>query len=77
MTQSAAYKAELPQAHYVQVGDRVNYDPDAWFVGAGGQFQTLFCTALQPALLSGQDPRTGLKAFTDSVNALLAKPNPV
>lgn len=77
VTQSAAYKAEVPQAHYAPVASYVNYDPPAWFVGAGGQFQTLFCSALQPSLLSGQDPRVGLKQFEDSVNQLLAKPNPV
>jgi multiple sugar transport system substrate-binding protein len=77
ITNSSAYKKLEPQAHYAAAADAIVYDPDAWFTGSGSNFQAEFGQAVQPALLSGADVASAIHSFTDTVNNLLSRPNPV
>lgn len=77
ITQSAEYAELLPQAHYANAADILNYDPQAWFTGSGSNFQGYFAEYIQGVLLSGEDAATGFEAFMDRVNTLMSMPNPV
>lgn len=77
ITQSAEYKALVPQAHYAEAADILNYDPPAWFSGSGSNFQAYFAEYIQGVLLSGDDPATGFEGFMGRVNTLLGMTNPV
>lgn len=77
VTEDPAYADLLPQAHYAEVADIINYDPPAWFTGSGSDFQSLFAENLQPVLLAGADPQAGIDRFRAALDELLSKPNPV
>ncbi len=74
---SPAYAELLPQAHYADAVENLNYDPQAWFTGSGSDFQTFFAESLQSVLLDKTDARAGFQAFVRRLNVLLSKPNPV
>lgn len=77
ITESAAYGDLLPQAHYAEAADVINYDPTAWFTGSGSNYQNYFAEYIQGVLLSGDDAAAGWRGFIDRTNTLLSKPNPV
>ncbi|WP_437584002.1 extracellular solute-binding protein [Paramicrobacterium sp. CJ85] len=72
-----AYDDLIPQAHYANAADLINYDPPAWFTGSGSDFQTYFLDAIQGVMLGGTTPKAGFSSFISRINSLLAKPNPV
>lgn len=74
---SVAYQELVPQAHYANAVEHLNYDPQAWFSGSGSDFQTFFAESLQSVLLDKTDARAGFQAFVRRLNVLLSKPNPV
>lgn len=76
VTQSAAYEKLIPQAHYADAANHINYDPEAWFTGSGSNFQGEFGAATQNVLLSGDDPVAAIQRFEDRVNVFLSQPNP-
>jgi len=77
IVQSPAYDDLLPQAHYADAAENLNYDPEAWFSGSGSDFQGYFAENIQNVLLGQTDPAVGLRGFVDRLNSILAKPNPV
>lgn len=76
IVESAEYKALIPQAHYAEAADIINYDPEAYFSGSGSDFQTYFVDNVQGVLLGTDTPEVGMQGFIDRINVLLAKPNP-
>ncbi|SEB44109.1 carbohydrate ABC transporter substrate-binding protein, CUT1 family [Paramicrobacterium humi] len=72
-----AYDELIPQAHYANAADLINYDPPAWFTGSGSDFQTYFLDAIQGVMLGSTTPEAGFTSFITRINTLLAKPNPV
>lgn len=76
VTDSAEYKKLLPQAHYAGAADIANYDPQAWFTGAGSDFQTAVGNALQGVLLGQTKPEAGWDQLMGVVNKKLSEPNP-
>jgi len=74
---SPEYAELVPQSHYADAADDLNYDPPAWFTGSGSDFQTYFLDAVQGVLVSGGDPARALRAFVDRVNVQLSRPAPV
>lgn len=74
---SPEYDDLVPQAHYADAAELVQYDPPAWFTGSGSNFQNMFLDEIQGVLLRRISPRQGFEAFIDRVNTLLAKPNPL
>ena len=77
ITESAEYEELLPQSHYANAADILNYDPEAWFSGSGSNFQEYFAEYVQGVLLSGNDAASGFEAFMGRVNTLIRQPNPV
>lgn len=77
ITESPEYAELLPQAHYANAAEIVNYNPPAWFTGSGGNFEGYFAEYVQNVLLQGDDPARGFEGFVGRVNTLLSKPNPV
>ena len=77
VTESPEYADLVPQAHYANAADILNYDPQAWFTGSGSNFQGYFAEYIQGVLLSGEDAAEGFEAFMGRVNTLLGMPNPV
>jgi multiple sugar transport system substrate-binding protein len=74
---SADYADLQPQAHYAGAAEIINYDPTAWFSGSGSDFQTYFAEYIQGVLLSGDDAGRGMDGFTNRLDTLLHKTNPV
>lgn len=77
IVEDPAYDDLVPQAHYADAADLINYDPPAWFTGSGSDFQTYFLDSIQSVMLGGTTPQTGFSSFIDRIDTLLAKPNPV
>lgn len=77
ITQSPEYADLVPQAHYADAADKLNYDPPAWFSGSGSNFQGYFAEYIQGVLLAGEDPAPAFEAFIGRVNTLLGMTNPV
>ncbi|GAA2104820.1 extracellular solute-binding protein [Microlunatus panaciterrae] len=74
---SAEYKKLVPQSHYANAADIINYDPVAWFTGSGSNFQNYFAENIQNVLLGQVEPKVGMEGFIARINSLLAQPNPV
>ncbi|WP_043673620.1 extracellular solute-binding protein [Clavibacter michiganensis] len=74
---SPEYAELLPQAHYANAAEQINYDPVAYFTGSGSDFQTYFAENVQNVFLGRQEAGEGLDAFIRQIDALLAKPNPL
>lgn len=74
---SPEYGELVPQSHYANAADQLEYDPPAWFTGSGSDFQTYFLDAVQGVLVSGSDPAAALRAFVARVDEQLSRPAPV
>ena len=74
---SSEYADLIPQAHYAEAAEYLNYDPPAWFTGSGSDFQTYFLDSIQSVVLAKDDAATGMKRFVDRVNTQLGRPAPV
>ena len=74
---SSEYADLIPQAHYAEAAEYLNYDPPAWFTGSGSDFQTYFLDSIQSVILAKDDAATGMKRFVDRVNTQLGRPAPV
>jgi multiple sugar transport system substrate-binding protein len=77
VTESAEYAELQPQADYVEAAEILNYDPEAWFTGAGSDFHVYFAENIQGALLGGSDAEAAVTGFEQRINKILAKPSPV
>lgn len=71
---STEFKDLKPQANYVQAAYTANYDPDAWYTGAGSAFQVLMGSAAGSVLAGAASTsaavaamRSGLKRYTTTV----------
>ena len=77
VTESPEYGDLQPQADYVDAAEILNYDPEAWFTGAGSDFHVYFAENIQGALLGGSDAEAAITGFEQRINKILAKPSPV
>lgn len=77
VVKSAEYKQLLPQSHYANAADILEYDPTAWFSGSGSNWQDYFAESVQGVLLGRDKAAAGWDAFVQRTNTLLFKPNPV
>lgn len=71
---STEFKDLKPQANYVQAAYTANYDPDAWYTGAGSAFQVLMGSAAGSVLAGAASTssavaamRSGLERYTTTV----------
>jgi multiple sugar transport system substrate-binding protein len=74
---SPEYAALVPQAHYAEAAQYLNYDPPAWFSGSGSDFQTYFLDSIQSVILAKDDAAAGMRAFVARVETQLSRPAPV
>ncbi|WBQ01925.1 extracellular solute-binding protein [Kribbella sp. CA-293567] len=74
---SPEYQALKPQSNYAGIPQYVNYDPDAWFGGAGSDFHRYFAENVQNVYLGSGDPAAGFGGFVQRLNVLLDRPQPV
>ncbi|WP_020386105.1 extracellular solute-binding protein [Kribbella catacumbae] len=74
---SSEYQALKPQSNYAGIPAYVNYDPDAWFGGAGSDFHRYFAENVQNVYLGSGDPAAGFDGFVKRLNVLLDRPQPV
>ena len=77
VARSAEYQALKPQSNYAGIPAYLNYDPDAWFTGAGSDFQNYFAENVQNVFLGSGDPAAGFDGFVARLNKLLDRPQPV
>lgn len=77
VVESAEYAKLLPQAHYANAAEIINYDPVAWYTGSGSNFQSYFAEAIQGVLMGRTPPAAGLQGFIDRLDTLQKQPNPV
>ncbi len=77
ITESPDYADLLPQTHYADAAEILNYDPPVWFSGSGSNFQEYFAEYVQGVLLAGEDASTGFESFMGRVDTLLGMQNPV
>ncbi|NII51536.1 multiple sugar transport system substrate-binding protein [Frigoribacterium endophyticum] len=74
---SPEYAALVPQSHYAEAAEYLNYDPPAWFSGSGSDFQTYFLDSIQSVILAKDDAAAGMRAFISRVETQLSRPAPV
>jgi multiple sugar transport system substrate-binding protein len=56
-----------PQSNYIEAAFNAVYDPEAWYTGAGSDFQTAMGSVVANVLAGGTDPKGGV----DDMNASL------
>lgn len=76
VTETTEYAELEPQSHYVEAGERVQLDPDAWFTGAGSQFEARVSQSIQTCWLSGASPEDAVDSMVREINTMLETPNP-
>jgi multiple sugar transport system substrate-binding protein len=74
---SSEYGALVPQSHYAEAAEYLDYDPPAWFTGSGSDFQTYFLDSIQSVILAKDDAAAGMKRFVERVDTQLGRPAPV
>ncbi|TDO33247.1 multiple sugar transport system substrate-binding protein [Kribbella sp. VKM Ac-2527] len=77
VVRGSEYQQLKPQSNYAGIPAYVNYDPDAWFGGAGSDFHKYFAENVQNVYLGSGDPAAGFEGFVQRLNKLLDRPQPV
>jgi multiple sugar transport system substrate-binding protein len=76
VTESAEYAELMPQSHYVEAGENVQYDPAAWFTGSGSNFQNRVSQVLQPAYQGDIPAEEAVDRMVEVMNQFIDSPNP-
>jgi multiple sugar transport system substrate-binding protein len=76
VTESEEYAELTPQAHYVEAGENVVFDPAAWFTGSGANFQLRMSQAMQEGFQGDATAEQVVDEMTTIINTFLATPNP-
>jgi multiple sugar transport system substrate-binding protein len=66
-----------PQSNYVQAAFDAAYDPEAWYTGAGSDFQTAMGSVVANVLTGGADPSEGVNDMIDSLREFSTARAPV
>jgi multiple sugar transport system substrate-binding protein len=74
---SQEYLALDPQANYRQAAEFGQLDPEAWFTGAGAEFQNQIGQALHAVFTRSLQPEQGIDQWEAAMNRLLQSPSPV
>jgi multiple sugar transport system substrate-binding protein len=61
--QSKEFQTQKPQSNYIQAAFNAVYDPEAWYTGAGSDFQSRVGGVITNVLAGGTDPRAGADAM--------------
>ncbi|WP_303323804.1 extracellular solute-binding protein [Actinomyces radicidentis] len=77
VTESAAYKELVPQAHYADALEQAVFEPSAWFTGSGSDFQARVAEVMQSCWLSGSlTPEQAVDGLIDRLNDMLSQTPP-
>ena len=77
ITESADYRALVPQSHYAGAIDQAVFEPAAWFTGSGSDFQARVAEVMQACWLSGSStPEQAVDGLIDRFNTMLAQNPP-
>jgi len=77
VTESADYRALVPQSHYAGAIDQAVFEPAAWFTGSGSDFQARVAEVMQACWLSGSStPEQAVDGLIDRFNTMLAQNPP-
>ncbi|WP_020578228.1 extracellular solute-binding protein [Actinopolymorpha alba] len=68
-----AFDKLLPNAHYAETADYLQYDPALSFAGSGSNWQAQFGQAVQPALLGTERPAEAMAAFKAMTDTFVRK----
>lgn len=74
---SKAFLEQKPQSNYVQAAFNAVYDPEAWYTGAGSDFQNAMGAVVTNVLAGATSPRNGVAAMTASLKSFSTARPPV
>lgn len=74
---SQQFKELKPQADYVQAAYTAQYDPDAWYTGAGSAFQVLMGSAAGSVLAGSASVSAAVAAMRSGLERYTTTPPPV
>jgi multiple sugar transport system substrate-binding protein len=74
---SKAFRKLEPQRNYVQAAFNAVYDPEAWYTGAGSDFQTAMGSVIASVLTGATSPKAGVDAITSSLKQFSTARPPV
>jgi multiple sugar transport system substrate-binding protein len=66
----------LPQKNYTDAAYNANYDPDAWYTGAGSDFQNQVGSSILD-VITGSSPQTGVDQMISALKIFAAERPPV
>jgi multiple sugar transport system substrate-binding protein len=66
-----------PQSNYTEAAFNAVYDPEAWYTGAGSDFQTAMGSTIASVISGGTDPKGGVDAMTSSLKQFSTARPPV
>ena len=75
--ESAAFRKMQPQSGYTRAAFDAVYDPEAWYTGAGSDFQTAMGSVVAGVLNGSTDPRSGVDAMTATLKTFSTAQPPV
>lgn len=74
---SKAFLEQKPQSNYVQAAFNAVYDPEAWYTGAGSDFQNAMGAVVTNVLAGATSPKNGVAAMTASLKSFSTARPPV
>ncbi len=74
---SSQFLALKPQSDYTQAAFDAVYDPEAWYTGAGSDFQIAMGSIVASVLVGGTSPKGGVAAMNSSLKTFAAARSPV
>jgi multiple sugar transport system substrate-binding protein len=75
--ESKEFKELKPQSNYTEAAFNAVYDPEAWYTGAGSDFQTAMGSVVAGVFNGGTDPKSGVEAMTASLKTFSTARPPV
>lgn len=75
--ESQEFREMEPQSNYTEAAFDAVYDPEAWYTGAGSDFQTAMGSVIAGVLNGGTDPKSGVDAMTTSLKKFSSARPPV
>ncbi len=74
---SKAFLKQKPQSNYIQAAFNAVYDPEAWYTGAGSDFQNAMGAVVTNVLAGAISPKNGVAAMTASLKSFSTARPPV
>lgn len=75
--ESQEFRELEPQSNYTEAAFNAVYDPEAWYTGAGSDFQTAMGSVIAGVFNGGTSPKDGVEAMTSSLKTFSSARPPV